>query len=520
MTFFKDYKKNEHNDSYYKAQFNLTNLPTYIANSIRRSFSSINPIVTFDDNYEEEESNRSINIKKNTSALHDQFLSHRLSLIPINMELKDYINIKTLFNKETGVREFNFADENRLIFTINIINNQYSSESRDKDGLISITSKDFIITSENGSEIDSSLIFLKDIFTNDHILIDKLKFNINDPEAGEELNIECFPTIGTGKINARYDPTGTVTFQNKIDESRLESTFNDKVRYLNRERQTKGLDELNTQEIAGLQKSFNLLDKERVYTVDSYGNSNNYELSVESIGFMSPDSIIYNSLCSLILLIKDISNSINISINNSCLDFTTNSKITISELDHTNVNSGVNINIKNENHTIGNMLSMLMRDLYTSGGSKLELDVLKYVGYKMQHPAIEEIDIIIIPNENDTNQIIKYIIKLISGSIHDINISSQIEELKKKDKIYLNNLLSILLFIKTINICNSILDQIRNEFIEASGFSTTYENAGYLIEDSEEYFTKNTDIIGELTDVQKSYDFSKISKPFNVISEQ
>ena len=249
MTFFKDYKKNEHNDSYYKAQFNLTNLPTYIANSIRRSFSSINPIVTFDDNYEEEESNRSINIKKNTSALHDQFLSHRLSLIPINMELKDYINIKTLFNKETGVREFNFADENRLIFTINIINNQYSSESRDKDGLISITSKYFIITSENGSEIDSSLIFLKDIFTNDHILIDKLKFNINDPEAGEELNIECFPTIGTGKINARYDPTGTVTFQNKIDESRLESTFNDKVRYLNRERQTKGLDESNTQEI-------------------------------------------------------------------------------------------------------------------------------------------------------------------------------------------------------------------------------------------------------------------------------
>ena len=133
-------------------------------------------------------------------------------------------------------------------------------------------------------------------------------------------------------------------------------------------------------------------------------------MSVESIGFMSPDSIIYNSLCSLILLIKDISNSINISINNSCLDFTTNSKITISELDHTNVNSGVNINIKNENHTIGNMLSMLMRDLYTSDGSKLELDVLKYVGYKMQHPAIEEIDIIIIPNENDTNQIIKYII--------------------------------------------------------------------------------------------------------------
>ena len=30
---------------------------------------------------------------------------------------------------------------------------------------------------------------------------------------------------------------------------------------------------------------------------DTMGNPNNYELSVESIGFMSPDSIIYNSLC-------------------------------------------------------------------------------------------------------------------------------------------------------------------------------------------------------------------------------
>ena len=516
MTHFKKYSKVEHNNQHYKTKFELHDLPIYIANSIRRSISSINPVTTFDDKYTENVADRSINIKTNTSALHDQFLSHRLSLIPINMELSDYLNIKTYFNKKTGERVFDFINDKKVVFSIELINNQTNIDLRDKDGLISITSKNFKIIDEDGTELNTEDFFKKDVFTNDHILIDKLKFNINDVDAGEEVNIECYPTIGLGKINSRYDPTGTVTYQLKVDETRVKETFDNKIQYMNKERTSKGLAHLTESEIKDIRRSFDLLDKDRVLTLDSKGNPNRFELSVESIGFMNPDTIIYNTFCSMILMVKDVINSFTFTLDDvQCPDFTTNDKIVISELDADNVNTGVRINIKNENHTFGNMVAMLHRDIFTKGGALCEHAVLKYTGYKMQHPAIEEIDIISIPNEYTNTEIVEIIMKLIEDSNLESDKKTQIKNLKEKDKLYLNTLLSVLLFIKTMNVCTHKLMQIKSEFVYNSKFKTTHENGGYMIEDDDEYFMKNTDITGNIGDKPLDIDFANISVPFN-----
>lgn len=518
MTHFKKYSKVEHNGQHFKTKFELHDLSIYIANSIRRSISSINPVITFDDKYSENEASRSINIKTNTSALHDQFLSHRLSLIPINMELSDYLNIKSHFDKKTGERIFEFSNDKKVVFSIELINNQSNIDLRDKDGLISITSKNFKIIDEDGIELDNEDFFKKDVFTSEHILIDKLKFNINDVDAGEEVNIECYPTIGTGKINSRYDPTGTVTYKLKVDETRVEETFNNKIQYMNRERTSKDLAHLTDSEIDNIRRSFDLLDKDRVLTLDSKGNPNRFELSVESIGFMNPDTIIYNTLCSMIIMVKDVINSFTFTLDDTlCPDFTTNDKIIISELDADNVNNGIKINIKNENHTFGNMIAMLHRDLFTNGGALCEHDVLKYTGYKMQHPAIEEIDIISIPNEYTNSEIVEIITKLINESQLESNRKKQNKNLKEKDKLYLNTLLSVLLLIKTMNVCTHKLMQIKSEFVHNSKFKTTHENGGYLIEDDDEYFMKNTDIIGNIGDKPLDIDFTKISIPFNTL---
>ena len=518
MIHFKKYSKVEHNGQHYKTNFELHDLCIYFANSIRRSMSSINPITTFNDKYIETVAERSINIKTNTSALHDQFLSHRLSLIPINMELPDYLNIKSYFDKKTGERIFNFTNEKKIVFSIELINNQSNVDLRDKDGLISITSENFKIIDEDGLELNNEDFFKKDIFTNDHILIDKLKFNINDADVGEELNIECYPTVGLGKINSRYDPTGTVTYQLKVDESRVDESFNHKIEYMNKERTSKGLSHFTDSEIADIRRSFDLLDRDRVLTLDSKGNPNRFELSVESIGFLNPDSIIYNTFCSMILMVKDVLNSFTITIDDKlCPDFTTNDKIIISELDSDNVNSGIRINIKNENHTFGNMVAMLHRDMFTKDGALYESDVLKYTGYKMDHPAIEEIDVISIPNEYTTDEITQIIVKLLEDSQLQPNKKTQIKNLKEKDKLYLNTLLSVLLFIKTLNVCTHKLMQIKSEFVHQSAFRTSHENGGYAIEDDDDYFMKNTDIIGNIGITPIDIDFSDISVPFNKI---
>ena len=70
--------------------------------------SSMVPTITFDDTYYEDNSLMSIKIRKNTSALHDQFLSHRISHVPINMENHDYFNIETILDEDTSERVFGF----------------------------------------------------------------------------------------------------------------------------------------------------------------------------------------------------------------------------------------------------------------------------------------------------------------------------------------------------------------------------------------------------------------------------
>ena len=80
-------------DIHIKSSFEIQNTPLYIANSFRRAMSSEIPTVTFDDTYYDSLDKLSINIKKNTSALHNQYLSHRIALIPINMELPNVLSI-------------------------------------------------------------------------------------------------------------------------------------------------------------------------------------------------------------------------------------------------------------------------------------------------------------------------------------------------------------------------------------------------------------------------------------------
>ena len=118
MSSISNYNKISHDGKHFKTEFTLNNIPVYIANSLRRSFSSMIPTVTFDDTYYDDINSRSIRIHKNTSALHNEFLSHRLSLVPINCENNNLLT-ETLFNND-GTRSFRFVKGNdNLIFRLN-----------------------------------------------------------------------------------------------------------------------------------------------------------------------------------------------------------------------------------------------------------------------------------------------------------------------------------------------------------------------------------------------------------------
>ena len=108
---------------YNKIRINITDIPLCLSNTFRRTILSEIPSVAFDDTWYEHESKRYININKNNSGLHNEFLAHRLSLIPIylyNNNTRDILKIKTIFNDATQTREYQFNSEDIPIFHLYI----------------------------------------------------------------------------------------------------------------------------------------------------------------------------------------------------------------------------------------------------------------------------------------------------------------------------------------------------------------------------------------------------------------
>ena len=76
-------KSEETKDTVFKTDFEIRNMSVPLANALRRTFSTLCPTITFDDKYYDNQEYNSIKIINNTSSLHNEFVSHRLSLLPI-----------------------------------------------------------------------------------------------------------------------------------------------------------------------------------------------------------------------------------------------------------------------------------------------------------------------------------------------------------------------------------------------------------------------------------------------------
>jgi DNA-directed RNA polymerase subunit L len=491
------YEKHVHNSTHYKTSFNLLNTPVYVANSIRRALSSMVPTITFDDAHYEDMSLMSIKITKNTSALHDQFLSHRISYIPINMDGNPYFNIESKLNGDTDERSFVFSKSPTDVrFKLSKQNNISQNPHRDKQGLIDVTTDDFLVIDENGGGIIETGDFFKpDVFTGDYVLLNKLKQDLGNEEGGEELVMECIPRIGMGRFSSKNDPTGTVTYQMHLDtDAAIDAVFHHKKTHLNKERKKKGLDNFTAIEEKQFRKSFDLLDKDRVIKTDGNGNPNSFQFSVESIGFLNPDSIIIDALGVLVLTLKDIQNSF--TFHSDKYGFETTRKVYITALDDSNINTGINIKVKNENHTIGNMLSNIVRNMWCHMGTDVEEPILKIASYKMDHPTIEDIDFILIPENKTTPEMIKYI-ELLYAHDRSLYQAAKSDSLTSKSREYIVELLCVLLFQKSINKCINHLLDIKLKLC-AEMDPEDIKNVTFLVRDDEEYMSKNIELVGNV----------------------
>ena len=475
MSFLKNYKnETKVGETVLDISFELLNVRLGLANSLRRVLLSNIPVVAFDDTWIDDDSKRSIVITKNTSGIHNEFLAHRLSLIPISMYNNDLFKIKTKFVENQ--RSFSFVNVVRPKFNISIKNNSESRELKNSSGMIDVTSEDFKYLNENELFPENmNEFFPKNEISNDYIIIDVLKQNIIKDNEGEELEIKCTPNIGYGEINSRYCSVGTASFS-FIEESSdiIEKVFLEKIAYKNKERIKKGLAVYSDKIVSGIKKSFNILDKQRVYKKDQEGNPSNFRFRIESIGFLESHQLFRDSLDIIKLKLIDIINSITIIEDNKDITIVLNNKISI--INSTDYLLGHEIELDNENHTIGNLIIDYMKLLYTSK-NPLDSNIIIFSSYKMPHPLKEKIQLKLKlnPDIDITTVYNRLIFNFMDKPQGTFNIPDTRNVITRD--------ITLLLLVKTISYIINDLDKLSSEWEDI----TKINSPSFAIDDDIEY---------------------------------
>ncbi len=339
--------------------FTLEGVDVSLANAIRRTILADCESVSFST---EDYLNSDLKILKNTTSLHNEFILHRLGLIPVNIPNK---------------KEFK---PDKYLFKLNKKNNT--------GGTISVTTNDFeVINTETNKPEDTQTFFPLDPITKEPILITKLVHNSNTEQ--QELSIEGKASISSGSKNARYIPVSQCVYINTPDKKKFSDAYE------------------SHKESVSL-KTFTIEESERYFKTDEEDNPNSFDFTIESIGIYAPEAIVSEALSILSKKLLETKTTLD-SIVTENQD---NSKMRVYEsLDRMKAQM---IEIKDESHTLGNLLQSYLMN---------HTDVM-FSGYRNPHPLKNIIELKVMVKDNSlslVNQVVAETCDLLSGTIKKIN---------------------------------------------------------------------------------------------------
>lgn len=289
--------------------FEIHDVDLGIINGIRRVILGDIPIVGFDG-----EIHPSLTIETNTGPLHNEIMLHRLGLIPI------YFSEQETDEFVSDDYEFSLDVENKELTTINVTSHDFSA-------------------SKLGVELSKKTIqrlFPVDSITKDPVLITRLR-------AGERLKVVKGRAIkSSASHHAGFSAVSLCTFEFKQDP--IESI-----------------------------KKTNIIDKERTYIKNSYGDPTTILFTIESECALTPKYLVSKALDLLINKLHKILQNINI-------DEQTYIKFDTTE-------TGGQFTFENEDDTLGNLLQSTLHNHYIRENKPGPRDTyILYIGYYCPHP--------------------------------------------------------------------------------------------------------------------------------------
>ena len=191
-----------------KVKFTLTGTDISVANALRRVIMAEVPCFAID----------TVSINDNSSVLHDEFVAHRLGLVPLRWMGKGPSGEAKLIQEH-----FPFPDECACDLAASDVCPKCSVELRlrventnEDEDAVTVTTRQLIIVGPPGAS---------ELFEVGHFLDDNEEQLCSGDEgivlcklgAGQLLDVTCVARLGVGKVHAKYNPTGTVYMRYEPD---------------------------------------------------------------------------------------------------------------------------------------------------------------------------------------------------------------------------------------------------------------------------------------------------------------
>jgi DNA-directed RNA polymerase subunit L len=294
-----------------KHSFVITDIDLAIINSIRRILLSEIPVVGF---YGEDKDEKTVNMIFNNGPLHNEFMEHRIGLIPLHIK-EDITD-----NYIDGDYEFELNVENKNTETINITTGNINGKYKNK----------------NLTKAELENIFPTNKLSNSKILITRLRAN-------EHIHFKATAIKRNGKLNASFSPVSLANFFYMEDE-----------------------EEAKTKD--------NILDKQRSYYKNKYGDPTKINFQIEPINGLSYKYLFKKALDIIIEKLEDLITKLS------------SKEISIEPIE--NINNSYNFKIDNEDDTLGNLIQSIIHNKYIRDAKN---DECSYVGYICPHPLINQL---------------------------------------------------------------------------------------------------------------------------------
>jgi len=333
-----------------------------IINSLRRTLLSEIPCVAF---RVEEGSKKDIIMEVNNTSLHNEFLTHRLSMIPLYLDPEEYekqylfyLNVKHDTN-----HPFKFVTTDDIkIYPL--------KKDIDASDEISIDNYDLQkpLSNHKHKEILKHFEFRGKEYP---ILITELKAT-DSTDVFQELVCYGVPSVSDGREHARWKAVSDATYTFLPNDELFLKVANDKAGH------NKIIDD---DERAKFIESLRLSESERYYYRDHKNEPNRYTFTITSVHHYSSKQLFILSTEIMIGKLETLKQHF--------INMVSGGTTTIISSPHINENSYI-FKLSGQNDTIGNALQSHIVNHFIDDDS-----VVNFCGYKKSHPLEEHVSLFI-----------------------------------------------------------------------------------------------------------------------------